>query len=514
MNTGTIVIFVIIVIFLIVAIGVGLFLLLRSNPASTSSLASSDVPIRLPFGNCTSNSECVTGQYCSTEGICTNQGTCLTSGDCPGSQICSDGVCISCRQDGDCSNGEICSRGQCVVPSGCRLNSDCPNGGSCLDGKCVECVSDAGCSDGKKCRSGTCSYECTLNTDCGSGQLCINGVCSECVSGSDCATGVCTNGFCSVCTSDSSCPSGQVCSEGSCVPNQTPPAPVKVAGTFEAVAKVEPEPLFNAEQFSSNFERNHSSKKLSPLQTVSFQETKEEMKRVAADGSVELIGAPNPRNTGVRNATNSRPIRTPSPPESPYPENLPTNQYQEDDFQIEEISFSEVNSPVASQRIQRDISSELNSTPRTGSRTYSASENRSNKAALMEKQNIIQSRNVRRNVPTQTPAPTPSRTPVQTSTRQSNNRPSNVSIELENATRNSQRGAQRVNQQNTAQPKPGPTRTESIVRTQSQPPQSVQTGFVPRTGFFTNGVLAQNAELRQRLQTGLNNPKRTVGWQL
>lgn len=510
MNTGTIIIFVIIVIFLVIAIGVGLFLLLRSNPASTSSLATGDVPIRLPFGNCASNAECVTGQYCSTEGICTNQGSCLTSGDCPGSQVCSDGVCISCRQDGDCSNGEICSRGQCVVPSGCRLNSDCPNGGSCLDGKCVECVSDSGCSDGKKCRAGTCSYECTLNTDCQSGQFCINGVCAECISGADCATGVCSNGFCSVCTSDSSCPSGQVCSEGSCVPNQTPSAPVRVAGTFEAIAKVDPEPLFNAEQFSSNFERNRSSKKLSPLQTVSIQETNEEMKRVAADGSVELIGAPSSRNTGVRNAVKSRPIRNPSPPQSPYPENLPTSQYREDDFQIEEISFSEVNSPIASQRIQREFSSELNLTPQTGSRSYSASENRSNKAALMEKQNMIQSRNVRKAPPVQTPAPTPSRSPVQTPSRQPNNRPSNVSVELENATR----GIQRGNQQNTTRSKPAPTRTESIVRTQSQPPQPVQTGFVPRTGFFTNGVLAQNADLRQRLQTGLNNPKRTVGWQL
>ncbi len=189
-------------------------------------------------------------------GICGCPGEVVTTGQACGElasglKICTTGnACVgqpkTCRakcslsQPGSCPSGQGCQNvdGQPVcVPtnnpgqrcSACQANGTCADGMVCFNGRCYEpcepgfasCNSCVGAAPGV----GVCACDDQLSN---AGQYCglLAGEVYACAQGHACVDGTCRL----QCTQDSHCGPGDVCSNGSCLPWQTPEQPQQDGG--------------------------------------------------------------------------------------------------------------------------------------------------------------------------------------------------------------------------------------------------------------------------------------------
>lgn len=151
--------------------------------------------------------------------------------DCEGRDLTCDeatGECLEvspCERDTQCFAGRICVDGACA--DGCADDMACadtPETPTCIDGRCGNCLEDGDCPEGATCsplRVCVAPDDCERSSQCLSGDVCVDGTCvpdfdcnvSGCPGGLVCLeNGACRpTGAGERCMDDDACPLGQVC---------------------------------------------------------------------------------------------------------------------------------------------------------------------------------------------------------------------------------------------------------------------------------------------------------------
>src|SRR5579871_3465562 len=150
---------------------------------------------------CDSARQCASGYFCAGDNHCYKNGTMpaldMAMADL---SVCTDNLCkaenklcdpdskqcVDCLKDGDCPSGKVCSQKACVA--GCNDMHGCPDGGGiCTNGMCVACKQDGDCKDANHPRcdlnSGLCVACLPTNDNCPAGQYCDTQNGNQCLPG-------------------------------------------------------------------------------------------------------------------------------------------------------------------------------------------------------------------------------------------------------------------------------------------------------------------------------------------
>jgi hypothetical protein len=155
--------------------------------------------------------------------------------DQDGGSFCDgNGNCVECNSDAQCDMGEVCVANECVADVECMIDDDCGVDEICVDNDCVS-DPDVFCNEGLcatnetarancvqaflACLAGEpvneeeciglglaqCNVECIIDGDCDAGEVCTDGTCvpdvecnmdSDCDDENQCTANTCADGTC------------------------------------------------------------------------------------------------------------------------------------------------------------------------------------------------------------------------------------------------------------------------------------------------------------------------------